>query len=336
MDIYLALLYNKHQKMSKGKRGCKQMEIIGNWQRRNIKKIIAAAMLILLLSGCTKNPPVREPEERESVEQESTERVATEQESTFPALAGKEEPEFPREENALQWKLKDFTHRFVKQYNTKTEEYPLMQDTEWEQSVICLRGEQDGPVIYFVCGLHGDERAGWMAGNLLKEVTLKTGTIYILSPANLYGAQNDQRKTKSGRDANRYFPGNPEGSDAEQIDDAIYRDILDKSPDLVLDLHEGLVHTDGTDNLGNSIICEDISLMSDLVWDIMVEAETGKLCNGLTLYGTPPEGSLNREVTKRLAIPVITVETCRSETLAQRVDKQLELAEFILTHEGLR
>lgn len=290
-----------------------------------MKKAIAAALLMaLLLTGCAQKPTGQEPAEQKPTIQEPVQKQV------------RQEPVLPQAADAAQWTLTDYALRFAQQYNTEKEEYPFMEGSEWENSVVCLKGEQDGPVIYFVCGLHGDETAGWTAGNLLKDATLKAGTVYILAPANLYGAQHDQRETKSDRDANRYFPGDPDGFDAEQIDDAIYQDILDKSPDLVLDLHEGLVHTDGTDDLGNSIICEDVSLMSDLIWDVMVTAESGELCGGLTLYGTPPEGSLNREVTKKLGIPVITVETSRGEALAQRVDKQLELAEFILTHEGLR
>lgn len=285
-------------------------------------KRFAAIMLLLalLLTGCA----------QKSAGQESVAQEPTAQEPV------RLEPILPQTEDAAQWKIGDFALRFAQQYQTEKTEYPFMEGSEWENSVVCLKGEQNGPVIYFVCGLHGDETAGWTAGNLLKDATLKAGTIYILAPANLYGAQHDQRETKSDRDANRYFPGDPDGFDAEQIDDAIYRDIIDKSPDLVLDLHEGLVHTDGEDDLGNSVICEDVSLMGDLIWDIMLKAESGELCGGLTLYGAPPEGSLNHEVTKELGIPVITVETSRGEALAQRVGKQLELAEFILVHEGLR
>ena len=282
------------------------------------KLVVVLLLLVLALTGCAQEPAEQEP--------------ITQDTAVQPV---RQEPILPQTEDAAQWKLKDFALRFTQQYPTEKTQYPLMEGSEWENAVVCLKGEQDGPVIYFVCGLHGDETAGWTAGNLLKDATLKAGTVYILSPANLYGAQNDRRKTKSDRDANRYFPGDPNGFDAERIDDAIYRDIIDKAPDLVLDLHEGLVHTDGTDDLGNSVICEDVSLMSDLIWDVMVKAESGGLCGGLTLYGTPPEGSLNREVTKQLGIPVITVETSRGEALAQRVDKQLELAEFILSHEGL-
>ena len=290
-----------------------------------MRRFVAAALLLsLLLTGCAPKTTGQEPAEQEPTAQESVQKPV------------RQEPILPQTEDAAQWRLGDFALRFAQKYPTEKTEYPFMAGSEWKNAVVCLRGEQDGPVIYFVCGLHGDETAGWTAGNLLKDATLRAGTVYILSPANLYGAQHDQRKTKSARDANRYFPGKPDGFDAEQIDDAIYRDILDKAPDLVLDLHEGLVHTDGEDDLGNSVICEDVSLMSELIWDVMVAAESGALCGGLTLYGSPPEGSLNHEVTKQLGIPVITVETSRGEALERRVDKQLELAEFILAHEGLR
>lgn len=242
---------------------------------------------------------------------------------------------FPAGENNAAWTLADFPSRFLESYPSAVEAIPFMSESEVPNEIIHIKSENEGPVICFVCGLHGDETAGWTAGNLLKGITLKAGEIYILAPANVYGAANNQRRTKEGYDANRYFPGKAEGTDVERIDYNIYQFISSVKPALVMDLHEGLVHTDGADNLGNSIIFEDASLMGDLILDIVFASDDDNLCGGLTVYGTPPEGSLNRTVTCELGIPVITVETCRGEALGLRVDKQLELCEFVLRHEGL-
>lgn len=67
-----------------------------------------------------------------------------------------------------------------------------------------------------------------------------------------------------------------------------------------------LVHTDGQDNLGNSIICQDMHPIADLVLDLLADSDSGvlSLTEPLDLFGSPPEGSLNRTVTLELGIPV--------------------------------
>lgn len=242
----------------------------------------------------------------------------------------------PGDEEFSAWTLADFPDRFRETYASSAETIPFMADSEVPNEIVHIKGEEEGPCIVYVCGIHGDETAGWICGNLMKSVTLKAGEIYILAPANKYGAEHDQRTTRMGFDPNRYYPGKQDGTDAERLDYAIYEFIRSVHPSLVMDLHEGLVHTDGADNLGNSVIFEDAGLMPDLILDIVFASDDDNLCNGLTVYAAPPEGSLNRTVTRSLGIPVITVETCRGEAPGLRVDKQLELEEFILKHEGLR
>ena len=238
---------------------------------------------------------------------------------------------------AEQWKLSDFSECLSPLGDTQREEYPLAEGTGEENTVLVLRGAEDCPSIYIVAGLHGDEEAGWRAGNLLKEADLRAGTVYILSPANRYGAQNGQRKTESDRDLNRNFPGSADGWDAQRIANAIYCDISSKQPDLVLDLHEARQWNDGSDELGNSLICQDMQPVADLVWGLLEASADGQLHgSALDLFGSPPVGSRNRTLTLEAGIPVITVETSRAEPLPQRVKNQLEIAEYVLKNQGLR
>jgi predicted deacylase len=225
----------------------------------------------------------------------------------------------------------------LEEYETQYESYPLLEGDAWENTVYILRGTQEGATIYIVGGVHGDELAGWYAGILLRGATLKAGTIYLVAPANLYGAEQEKRKTKEERDLNRAFPGDLAGNDTQRIAAALYQDIVDKSPDLVLDLHEALLHTDGKDNLGNSVICQDITPISDLVFALLDASSQGELGSSpLDLYGSPPQGSLNRTLSVEETIPVITVETFREEALNLRVFNQLRLVEFVLQWYNMR
>ena len=87
----------------------------------------------------------------------------------------------------------------------------------------------------------------------------------------------------------------------------------------------------GADALGNSLICDASGETGELIWEMLLASENGTLCaSPLTLYGSPPRGSINRTVTEQLEIPAITVETLRTEPLAQRVRNQLEIVQYVL------
>lgn len=225
----------------------------------------------------------------------------------------------------------------VEEYPTARSTYTLTTADGQALDVTLLEGAADGPTIYIVGGVHGDELAGWYAGTLLKQADLKAGRVYLAAPANPWGAENDRRDTADGRDLNRNFPGDAAGNPAQQRAAALWNDITEKAPALVLDLHEARQWNDGSDELGNSIICQDMQPVADVVWGLLEASANGQLHGGaLDLFGSPPVGSLNRTLTLEAGIPVITVETSRAEPLPQRVKNQLEITEYVLKNQGLR
>lgn len=212
-----------------------------------------------------------------------------------------------------------------------SDSYALLGGTSLEMEVKVLRGKKDGPSIYLVAGVHGDETAGCAAAAELAGDRLLAGSLYILSPANVYGAKHGQRKTEEERDLNRNFPGDPEGCDAEQIAAAVFGDIEEKKPELVLDLHEAAETEGDRDFLGNSLICQSLDGVGDLILSLLSESERTDFTSApFTLYGSPPAGSLNRAVTEGLKIPVITVETFRGEPQETRVKNHLSVVRYIL------
>lgn len=213
------------------------------------------------------------------------------------------------------------------------ETYSILAGTELENTVTVKKGKRDGASVYLIAGIHGDESAGVLAANQCKKLRLNAGKLYILSPANQYGAKQNQRLTRERRDLNRNFPGDLNGCDAERTAAAIYADIQEKKPDLVLDLHEAVLEEGTRDSLGNSIICQSIDEIGDLVLELLCESEQGSFGEkAFTLYGSPPPGSVNRVITEELGIPVITIETYREEKLAKRIEKQVKIVCFILAY----
>lgn len=228
----------------------------------------------------------------------------------------------------------DFGAFFTTEYSCETETYSLLSGSYFENEVTVIHGAKDGPSVYIVAGVHGDEEAAWRVGNLLKKISIESGTLYILSPANRWGAADTPRtRYLDGKDLNRVFPGNPGGSNAQKVANAIFTDIQDKKPDFVFDLHEATVIEPGRDYLGSSLIFTDMDLFDGLFLDLILATENGEICSRRFDYYSPgPEGSINRTVSEQLKIPVITVETFRGYRMEERVSDQLDVIQYVLKY----
>lgn len=192
--------------------------------------------------------------------------------------------------------------------------------------------------MYIVAGVHGDEIAGWMTGNLVKKIGIKAGTVYILAPANRWGASAEPRDryVTGEQDLNRSFPGDPNGTMAERVADSIYQDIAKVDPIFLFDLHEARANKSDRDFLGSSLIYTSLDKMSDMYMDLLMATETGDLCSErFNFYGPGPIGSINNTVTTNLEIPTITVETYRGYPLERRIGDQLAIVQYVLTYYGL-
>ena len=233
--------------------------------------------------------------------------------------------------------LSDVGEFFKEAFEVEKSTYKLMEGTLMETEVLHIHSAKEGPCVYVVGAVHGDERAAWYAALLLREATISCGDLYILAPANANGARNLTRYVTGRQDLNRSFPGDPEGNEAERLADAIFSDIADKKPSLVLDLHEAIVLTQDRDFLGSTYIFTDLAGMEDLFFDLLAATGDGDIChNEFGFNGPGPEGSINATVTRTLRTPVITVETFRGFGIERRVYDQLDTVQFILDYLGMR
>ena len=237
----------------------------------------------------------------------------------------------------------DFGAFFEEQYEVELSSYKLMEGELSETEVVHIHSENQGPTIYVVGAVHGDEKAAWYTAILLEKATIKSGDLYLLAPANANGARNDSRYVTEKQDLNRVFPGDPEGNEAERLADAIFTDIADKAPDLVLDLHEAIIYNSSRDFLGSTYIFTDLEVFAkkydlDVMFlDLLFATEEGTIChNAFGSTGPGPEGSINATVTRELRIPVITVETFRGFDIYRRVYDQLDTIQFILQYLDMR
>lgn len=230
----------------------------------------------------------------------------------------------------------DFGPYFQENYSIEKETYLLCPDEKTQAEVVHIHSSIPGDTVYIVAGVHGDERAGWYAGSLLKNISIKSGDLYILAPANSLGAKNTTRYVENREDLNRSFPGNTEGTATERFAYSLIEDIKDKDPQLLLDLHEAIIMTEGRDFLGSTLIFTDLTGMEDLFFDALFATQEGTLCSTEFGYTGPgPAGSLNATVTKELGIPTITVETFRGFHMERRIGDQLAIVEYCLRYLGL-
>lgn len=198
-----------------------------------------------------------------------------------------------------------------------------------------IEGPIDGPGLYVVAGIHGDEPAGVAAAEHLARDRLTAGRLYILSPANVEGVREGSRLFASQGDLNRAFPGRPDGTLVERAAFAIFEDIRDRQPILVLDLHEASAPRGSGDDLRNALVCTRLDVVGDFVFEFLDVFGQKKDKDGFRLFASPPSGSINREVSDLLGIPVITVETSRDDPFSKRVQTQLVAVRFFLAHLGL-
>lgn len=216
----------------------------------------------------------------------------------------------------------------------KPETIPIMSGTAVETSMTIIKGDSPGKTVMVVGGIHGDEIAGWQAGEKLKSVPPpKSGTLLILSPANSPGCRDNERNVEQYRDLNRSFPGEKNRDLTDQLAASIFQTIENYSPDMVVDLHEASREEGNRDFLGNSLIFSDTTGMEELVSTLVMETQDGTLCTQpFNYFGPAPNKSLNLEVTKRLGIPVITIETSEEDALEVRISNHVELVNRILRY----
>ncbi len=231
----------------------------------------------------------------------------------------------------------DFGPFFTEEMPVTRTETTLLSGTPYNTTLTVVAGATEGPTVFVIAGIHGDETAGYTAGNLLKDVSIAAGRLCIISPANTGGVANNSRYVADRLDLNRSFPGRADGNAAERVADVIHHQIQGINPDLLLDLHEArLAVSDKADYLGSSLIYSDLTGMEDLFFDLLFATQTGALCSEPFDYYAPgPEGSINRTVTEKLGIPAITVETFRGYPLERRIADQLAVVQYVLGYFGM-
>ncbi len=108
-------------------------------------------------------------------------------------------------------------------------------------SITVSCAEEPGPVLLLSGGLHGDEINGIEIVRRIieKEYNIPVkGTIICIPIINVFGFIHFSRNVPDGKDVNRSFPGNKNGSLASRVANYLMKDVIPKI-DYGIDFHTG-------------------------------------------------------------------------------------------------
>ncbi|MGC3943444.1 MAG: succinylglutamate desuccinylase/aspartoacylase family protein [Chryseolinea sp.] len=117
----------------------------------------------------------------------------------------------------------------------------LPSHTVIDTPIYVSRGMEDGPVLALTAGMHGDEINGMEIVRRMLDTGLskpKRGITICMPIVNVYGFLNFSRDVPDGKDINRSFPGNKNGSLASRVAYHLMREVI-PYVDYGVDFHTG-------------------------------------------------------------------------------------------------
>jgi predicted deacylase len=122
-------------------------------------------------------------------------------------------------------------------------EVPAGRDPAASVPVAVFRGAKTGPVLALVSGSHGTEYASIIAMEKLiqsLDPTQISGTVVILPLVNIASFEQKVPHVNpvDGKSMNRFYPGNPDGSQTERVSWQITKQVVERC-DYLIDYHGG-------------------------------------------------------------------------------------------------
>ncbi len=122
-------------------------------------------------------------------------------------------------------------------------EVPAGRDAAASVPVAVFRGAKPGPVLALVSGSHGTEYASIIALEMViqsLDPAQISGTVIILPLVNIpsFEQKVPHLNPVDGKSMNRFYPGNPEGSQTERVSWQITKQVVERC-DYLIDYHGG-------------------------------------------------------------------------------------------------
>lgn len=199
----------------------------------------------------------------------------------------------------------------------------LMAGTRYQTPYFIKSGGEIGPTIVVIGGLHGDEKAGYLAARELRNWTITRGKLVLVTDAHIEAIRRDVRAYP--RNMNRLFPGKKDGDAMEKLAFGIWQLIVKSKPDLVLTLHESRgFHADEPARYGQTFTY-DFEELEPRFKKVAARVNAGiSPRKHRFLQFVAPFPTCPTYVTwKYLRVPAASVETARTLPLKLRTGYQL-------------
>ncbi len=163
--------------------------------------------------------------------------------------------------------------------------------------VLVVNGGHPGPTLCLTAAVHGDELNGIeMVRRVMHNLDADelSGAVIGVPIVNLQGFRRASRYLPDRRDLNRYFPGNPQGSQASRIAFSFFTKVVTHC-DALVDLHTGSFERANLPQLRADLRNPDVITLTQGFGATVI------------LHSEPAEGTLRYAAT-RAGIPSVTLE----------------------------
>lgn len=207
---------------------------------------------------------------------------------------------------------------------------------------VIVHRESAGPTVAITANVHGDEVTGVAAAHTLDRwlrTSLVRGSVILYPSLNPRGLEAGSRRFGDA-DLNRCFPGTARGTASARAAHAIWKDLLEREPEAVVDLHadspaavayglvDRAVHHEGSARRDLEQRAEALARASGLVWMREYVDED------YTRYHL--DRSLAGAILNHGGIPSVTLEVGpRRVAQPEAVDQMVAGVQGILAHLGL-
>jgi predicted deacylase len=213
--------------------------------------------------------------------------------------------------------------------------------------VYTLKGQDEGPVLMVIAGIHGDEPAGPKAIELYKDIKLKKGKLVLVPHANKKALLKNKRYINV--DMNRIF--NNKKDDINYYEYEVVKELkeLMKQADMVVSLHEAKgFYGKNKEYYGQSVVIDDVKLKKtadNVVNKLNAEQKDKDHYFYLNFQDTKsdttkhPEqrGSATYYSVYELGVPAYGVETSKGiKNLSERVAMQCLGIRFFMEELGVK
>ncbi len=211
--------------------------------------------------------------------------------------------------------------------------------TKYATKMYVIKSGVPGPVVMVVGGTHGNEPAGYKAANVIKNYTVKKGTLLVIPEANRIAVANYTRTATGVGDLNRSFPTYSKDKPDDPLAKAIWQTVKDYKVRYLFDLHEGYnFHLTVSSSWGQTVIYYPNSGTKALA-DRMVRSLNSSITSSGKKFSTvryPVAGSLARSTGQYLGVHSFTIESCRKETINSRIGRHTTAVKSALRYLGMQ